>query len=961
MSYNTIYYGSFEDINDDRIDIYVKQKDFGGVPEELVLEGNPLVISYPKKEFYDSLFGCGCEINIINQSTDFYKYDSIFSTPERNIYIEIIKNPHTSDPSSFLFQGYVLPEMYTTTLEKNIRLTISGTDKLSMLDRFVPYALTDTSTKRVDEYVNALDVISNILYDIDVTNKILVNNQLENINYVKDVSSTVFNNVFFIADNFSDKNEIQNNKVCLEKILKSFYSRCYYSDGKWNIERVSDMGGATKKLVMYPKDSSIYGYTVNNTRIDLTDHEMISKSPALTFNPGYQKLVLTLNYKEPESLIENYYWDFKYYTKEVSTISLQPFPQYRKWMLSGTDSSLDAYPYSSSLIESGLLFTGLKYGESFNEAKLRWFEEQFSSTMFMFPFNPPNTTIKINYDVEIFDLMISGYTAAEKLAAGLNTNFALRACDVNGKDWWIAKSDPDDTSTYWKDIVYLFNSSIGWPEIIEKNYLWNIDQTVKLPGLNDVSICTYRKKVHVYKNWWNYWFGDPDHIYVTKTYTPPSIEQLVGELYLDIYPLLRNASTWYWDPADYYYKKYFPYYFHKFGNVDVDVLDIDIPYNVLEASIGYFYEIKEMSIDIFDTSTILFTNGLYNYDASGLLRSIDGWRDKPKDNYCKLQEKYMEDISQMISKPRYGLNVDIRSNDSSLWNLGYIYTHDKLRYPNTNLIDFICNGLQHNVKENTYRLNLLEYIDDDNWRVNPPEDYFTVDPSILYFSDAGVALNTRKITVDTNTEDGWGSTYAPNWIFTYDYGNEVNVYLQINSSEFERDGSVYVTPVDPLLDMQVVSIHQDGSAALAYIDLDNHQNIVTSSLGGRTIDISLYLRADTEVVSHDALYHNGHGRINAWKDGIFLDKAESYSHCRTVCADTDYVTIQVAGITTDTSLYLTGDLYLYQNDEDAFVSSAVKVKITQIYINSGDVSTRYNTGESYYDAGGVQRYVKYYS
>ena len=52
MSWNLIYYGNFGDnANKDRVDIYIKQKDFLGTPEKLLLDANPLVISYPSKDF----------------------------------------------------------------------------------------------------------------------------------------------------------------------------------------------------------------------------------------------------------------------------------------------------------------------------------------------------------------------------------------------------------------------------------------------------------------------------------------------------------------------------------------------------------------------------------------------------------------------------------------------------------------------------------------------------------------------------------------------------------------------------------------------------------------------------------------------------------------------------------------------------------------------------------------------
>jgi hypothetical protein len=42
MAFNRIYYGSFNDnVNNDKIDINIYQKDFAGSAEEILLDSNP--------------------------------------------------------------------------------------------------------------------------------------------------------------------------------------------------------------------------------------------------------------------------------------------------------------------------------------------------------------------------------------------------------------------------------------------------------------------------------------------------------------------------------------------------------------------------------------------------------------------------------------------------------------------------------------------------------------------------------------------------------------------------------------------------------------------------------------------------------------------------------------------------------------------------------------------------------
>jgi hypothetical protein len=802
MAWNTIYYGNFNDnVNQDRIDIYIKQKDYVGTSEQLTLDENPLVITYPKKEFYDQLFGCGCNINIINKSSDFFHYDSLFSYPERNNYIEIIKTLKDLDSSIFLFQGYILPQMYSSTLEKNIKLTISTTDQLNELENHIPIIFVDISTYRSDEYENAFDIISNILSDTDITNKILIHNTLENINYHKDASSTVFDNIFFCADNFADSNNIQNDNICLEKILSSFYSRCFYHDGKWMIERVSDLGKDNKAYVLYEKDASSMSWDVSNNRINLSSNNyIISGTPSFTFNPGYQKISLKLNYKEPQSLVENYYYDFQYFDSSNASSTGKPLPAYRKWMMSSTDSSISASTFVSGKINNGLWFFVDVWGTMVD--RYNWFKTQFASTMFQFTPITSKTELDISFKHELSPYMVEGLNDAERLGTGLNAKFALRSCDINGKSWWVAKSGLNDTSTYWSDSIYTFNSSIGWNDVVDTNYVWEIKETIDItsPIFTDVSICTARKRIGGWS--WETWEWTRKK-WVTYTYEVPTTPQYIGQLYLDIYPLLRNAPAWYWPTGG-----YFPYY-TWFGDVDVDI-KTEIPYNILEASIGYFNSIKELSLDIFDVSTIMFTNGIYNLDASLNIRSILKWRDKDLDNYILLQDKYIEDLSQMLWYPRYSLDVDIKSLDSSVWHLGNLFTHNSIKYPDGSIMEFMCNGLAYNVKENSYRLNLLEYIDDDNWRVDPLLPDLYLDPSYYNFAKIGGNIDISVFATSGNT---WTATDTCTWLSLTNETSTGNgqfniICAQQDDGNISRSGRISVTSSATI---KYVDITQDAS------------------------------------------------------------------------------------------------------------------------------------------------------
>ena len=382
----------------------------------------------------------------------------------------------------------------------------------------------------------------------------------------------------------------------------------------------------------------------------------------------------------------------------------------------------------------------------------------------MFKFTPQeHTVVSVKYMESIEPNITS---AGQKVKA----SFALRGIDASGIDWWIGKADPVDTSTFWQDTPYIFEVEKDYTDIVADDFKFEVSELI------DISYPVFtgsgRMETRVWDRgktrkiiFWTYTVGEG---WVTTTYAQPTTLQKVGQLYLDIYPISRTIPT---SPIT----SWFPFW-SQFGDVDVDV-DVEIPQTVLETDFTsyvspcgvptYYTGIQNFQLDIFDTSVVQFTNGLYNMDSSGNLRTIWGWRDNPVDNYAPIADKYVETLGNMYWKPRYNLSLDVRSKDSSIFTVGNIYTMNQMAYPDGSLMEFICNGLDYNVKANAYRLELLEYDQDANWKVDPVLPYFNVEPSTLVFNSSGYPV--QKIDIASNFP--WSWTESDSWLVQHAYAN----------------------------------------------------------------------------------------------------------------------------------------------------------------------------------------------
>lgn len=946
MAYNTIYSGSFNDILGDKIDIYIKQKDFNGNPSTLLLDGNPLVISYPSKEFDSQLFGCGAKINIINNSIDFFKYNSLFAIPERNNYVEIIKTSNNLDSSIYLFQGYILPEMYSSTLQKNGKITIPVTDQLSQLDRYKPLILqdlkatADTSAYRADEFINATDLMQTILYDIDGPTKMVVNNSLFTDKYIKGDFNTIFDNIFFDANQFSDSKGFLDSKKSLEMILKSFYSRCYYSNGKWMIERVKDIPIINKNMVVYDTDSSsVTGYINPNTFINLSDHNILNNSATVTYNPGYQKLIVNLKYKQPESLVDNIWSDWQYYIKEVSVNNSKPMPKLKSWMLSSTDVSLNAEQYSDKNLTDGIWFTLSSNWIPISWNDWTWLQGQYASSKFQFTTNsyPEKTVVNVKYGYSLDPGNITGTDTYK-------TNFALRAVDSTGKNWWI-KANPDNNTTIWSETEYKWTKTIPYKDVSNNNYIEvteSIDITSPLATNSGLTKTTYKVKEQggriLFWDWYYYKWVD--------NYTPTTINtQYINEIYLDLYTIQKKAN-WVGHAWEYQSIK------THLGNVDVEVA-ANTPPSILESSLNTYSGIKEIDLDIFDCSISQFTNGIFSKYSDNVFSTIGKWSDDPLESYKKIQYQYMEDLAQMYSKPRYTLVLDVKSKDSSLFTLGNIYYHNDIKQTDTSTIKFLCNGMDYNVKNNTYRMNLVEFKSDDGWRIDPSgyAPNFFINPSSLTQSWNGIG----QYSFNVSTNIAWTADTSANWITLTKIGNVLNVGLSTNYGDF-REASIYFHPVD--MPITVGTVYQDVST-VGTIGWNDLGQLEVQGLGNMNVDVSIELYAYASVNSYYGNERNTQASVDLYDNGTPLGNA--YVSVTTTTNDSDYQYgyYNYNGLTDQVSLWVTATLGNYQSDQDADCFPSIIAEITNVDVNGGGTcNVSFRRFEAYYNGVGEIQYVK---
>lgn len=765
MSYATKYYGSFKDRLNDTINVYIMGDGFTGEPSILKFDVNPVVISIAPKEITDTIFSTGCKINIINDSLNPFKFDNIFYAPEKTNYVLVTKTH--GDTSVNIFEGYVLPEMYSSDLKRNSRVTIPATDQLGRLDNYKPSYLIDTTFYRAPEYINGYDLLYNILSDADITNTMYINNTLYTDYFDKASTYTIFDYIHFDSNNFSDSTEVYNSKKCLDEILKTFYSRIYYNAGKWHLERIKDIGNEIKTYTVYHPDVSNSYLSIDNNNIELTNHNVIAESAQLTFNPGYNKISINLDYKKPESLIENIFWGTEFYNKgDISTNCTYPLPNIRRWMFSAPDTSIIIKNdnVNDNVLESGIEFA--RYPGTLNSRVLN----SYLTTAFVFNKVVGGTIINLNFKYSL-DEFFTNMTDVS-----LMVRYRLRTLDSSDNNWYISTDSSGNvvfSPTPTGSAKYCNYVDLEEPKQIEINRKYNFTSI-----LEDYA--------YAFK-----YIGRPPQgagKAVPGGYIKIPFEiDFINKVYLDVFPLCyKIPGTGVWLVTD-----------TRVGDFEATIETRKLP-NILDGSLSEYIGTKEITLSIFDISTYgqsIYSNGTYLQDSDLSYFALNKWRDSSLFKAKPIQYKLLEDTAQLFCDSRYSMTLDVLSNDTSVWSLGNTYTYKDLMYPDSSIIRFVCNGYDYNVINNSYRLNLYEYVQDVGWRANMDSDVdvstynMSINRNTLTYNYDTLSPCSDINTVDISTNTSWYVSNGNSWFNVYPLSGSGSTTITVDINDWYYDGN----------------------------------------------------------------------------------------------------------------------------------------------------------------------------
>jgi hypothetical protein len=305
MAYNLRYYIPWSS-RETKGYVYIYQYNGTDPSEGLILSRDGIVINTTFNDWGEPVIQQNAQITFINDKENFFDLLPLLSSEEREYKIKIVE----TEPSSHIyFEGYINTDVIEETYIEKAPINLVASNYIGKLDYVNPSRIEELTTSSL------IDTISDTLKLTGGDSSIFVNLTLCPSGATKQSNNSALNlcsldNELFWVDNVKRDSGLN----ILNKVLKPFDSYLYWWDGNYYIERYSDLWKYPQKYVRYKTDAS-YGYSNYGTNINrydvshnIYDYNHLNVRQTMSFIPGLNKIEISLNPANYNSLVKNY-WD----------------------------------------------------------------------------------------------------------------------------------------------------------------------------------------------------------------------------------------------------------------------------------------------------------------------------------------------------------------------------------------------------------------------------------------------------------------------------------------------------------------------------------------------------------------------------------------------------------------------------------------------------------------------------
>jgi hypothetical protein len=635
---------------------------YSGAITNIKLAGEPLTIEKPRKKFDEPIFSGGATVRVLPQS--FLPMKDLFGGGELSVKILI-----TLD-GLVIFNGFVVPVLYNdpyTGLPEVIE--IPATDGLSHLKN------VDTYIPPLGDFVSILELIQENLSKTGLELPLRIRDLL------KDASHSTgdpLSQTKILVKSLTSKGEPLKAYEVIENVLLAKYSRLYQHEGKWWVERISDIHDGLSTSFNYeaydfnsktPNTPEQLNNSIKHLRTDVK----ITEARSLSYERGTKEIYVEQELEDFAS-----WWNFKELweittppsaipTDTAGTIPSPNVRQFRK------NETIELFHTTNSGYAGRLEFEGVDLPSG---APTQW--------------DTLATRIKIAYDenspTPFEDEIVVKMTYLHSFYTPNNENAYMSGLAVR------VKNDTEDFFIY-KNIQPNFEDFRRDTSGNQRLILKGVKKKIENSGGSSTTKSTHTWNIPIsdFKN-----FLEADN-----------------DVFLYLTPVYYNGGTLLKENEDDKFNKAnFNTYMVYLENLEIFINKGNDPNNKL---VGIIDEknVGETGVDIIysNLKDFAFIGDLFSSDWV----FADKWS-TANDNIAignlTIQERLIHDLFQFYQKPRFKLSLECKPSDQL--HPAQIFKDNEIDPDRKFMID----GLIWNVKWNRYALNLIEHVGFDGVTIN---------------------------------------------------------------------------------------------------------------------------------------------------------------------------------------------------------------------------------------------------
>lgn len=335
MAFADKYTAQFTDLSGDNIAVQI-QEDGSVTSEVMELMNTPVVVSVPDNDLKSQIWGLGCKI-FVRHEQGLDKYSNLFATAEREHYVVVKKG------AIKVFEGFIMPQIYEQATMPVKHITIPANNQISGLK---DYRTSIFDAENEFSTIYLADLIKDILDSTGLELPIYIKNTLFSKLYsaTYNLATTCYDKLKVNRQIYIDQDEVMDGYSILEDILKITYSRLYYYDGKWVIDRLTDTHKTTSYKI-YPFTGSTTTGTLTHTGFDLGDKLKIANSGHLEYEAGKKEFRVIIGFDKYDNLVDPSF--------PILQSPSETFPPVGHWTLT-TQALIVSRFYSSSNVSTGI-------------------------------------------------------------------------------------------------------------------------------------------------------------------------------------------------------------------------------------------------------------------------------------------------------------------------------------------------------------------------------------------------------------------------------------------------------------------------------------------------------------------------------------------------------------------------------------------------------------------------------